>query len=63
MTPTKLLFGQIIVVFAIVVAGVWAATQWTAAQLGYQTQLGPAWFVALYPPGESRLVRRGFARS
>lgn len=45
MTPTKLLIGQILVVFAIVIAGVWAATQWCAAQLGYQPQLGPAWFV------------------
>ncbi len=44
MTPTKLLIGQILVVFAIVVAGVWAATQWCAAQLGYQPQLGEAWF-------------------
>lgn len=45
MTPTKLLIGQILVVFAIVIAGVWAATQWCAAMLGYQPQLGEAWFV------------------
>lgn len=43
MTPTKILFGQILIVFAIVVVGVWAATQWAAAQLAYQPQLGPAW--------------------
>lgn len=43
MTPTKLLIGQILVVFAIVILGVWAATQWAAAMLGYQAQLGPAW--------------------
>jgi len=43
-TPTKLLIGQILVVFAIVIAGVWAATQWAAAMLGYQSQLGDAWF-------------------
>ena len=42
MTPTKLLVGQIIVVFAIVVLGVWAATQWAASMLGYQPQLGSA---------------------
>ena len=36
MTPTKLLIGQILIVFAIVLAGVWAATQWAAAMLGYQ---------------------------
>src|SRR3546814_9668009 len=28
MTPTKLLVGQIFVVFAIVILGPWAATQW-----------------------------------
>lgn len=44
MTPTKLLVGQILVVFAIVILGVWAATQWCAAQLGYQPQLGAPWF-------------------
>ncbi|AUN32717.1 conjugal transfer protein TraG [Niveispirillum cyanobacteriorum] len=45
MTPTKLLIGQILVVFAIVILGVWAATQWAAAMLGNQAQLGPAWTV------------------
>ena len=50
MTPTKLLVGQILVVFAIVIAGVWAATQWAAAMLGYQPQLGPAWFIAFDTP-------------
>jgi len=44
MTPTKLLVGQIVIVFAIMIAGLWAATQWAAAMLGYQPQLGPAWF-------------------
>ena len=33
MTPTKLLIGQIAVVFAIVILGVWAATQWAADML------------------------------
>ncbi|WP_419739557.1 conjugal transfer protein TraG [Ruegeria sp.] len=45
MTPTKLLIGQIVVVFAMVLLGVWSATQWGAAMLGYQPQLGPPWFV------------------
>ena len=45
MTPTKLLIGQIAIVFAIVTLGVWAATQWCADLLGYQAQLGPPWFV------------------
>jgi type IV secretion system protein VirD4 len=50
MTPTKLLIGQILLVFAIVIGAVWGATQWTAGQLGYQPRLGSAWFeVADYP--------------
>jgi type IV secretion system protein VirD4 len=49
-TPTKLLIGQIFVVFAIVIAGVWAATQWCAAALGYQSQLGDAWFILAGTP-------------
>lgn len=45
MTPTKLLIGQILIVLAIVLAGVWAATQWAAVMLAYQPRLGPAWFM------------------
>ena len=44
MTPTKLLIGQILIVLAIMVLGVWTATQWAAAMLGYQSQLGAPWF-------------------
>ena len=44
MTPTKLLIGQILVVFAIVALGLWAATQWAAAMLAYQPELGAPWF-------------------
>ncbi len=44
MTPTKLLIGQILIVFAIVFAGLWAATQWAASMLAYQPQLGLPWF-------------------
>ncbi len=47
MTPTKLLIGQILVVFAIVILGVWVATQWVAAMLGYQAQLGPPWIIMI----------------
>jgi len=43
-TPTKLLVGQILVCFAMVILGVWAATQWAAAMLGHQPQLGPPMF-------------------
>ena len=45
MTPTKLLVGQILIDFAIVIAGVWVATQWAASQLGFQAQLGEPWVV------------------
>jgi type IV secretion system protein VirD4 len=44
MTPTKLLIGQILIVFAIVIAGVWFATEWCAAELEFQPQLGSPWF-------------------
>nr|WP_294976058.1 conjugal transfer protein TraG [uncultured Pseudomonas sp.] len=44
MQGTNVLFGQIAAVFGIVIAGVWVATQWTAAALGYQVRLGSPWF-------------------
>ncbi|OJY70837.1 MAG: conjugal transfer protein TraG [Sphingobium sp. 66-54] len=50
MTPTKLLIGQIIIVFAIMIAGLWAATQWAAAMLAYQPQLGAPWFLLFEAP-------------
>ena len=50
MTPTKLLIGQILIVFAIVIAGLWASTQWAAAELAYQPELGPAWFILFGHP-------------
>mgnify|MGYP002078657780 FL=1 len=50
MTPTKLLIGQILVVLAIIVAGIWSATQWAAAALAYQPQLGAPWLLFLGMP-------------
>ncbi len=44
MTPTKLLIGQITIVFAIVIGAVWAGTQWAAHSLQDQPRLGPSWF-------------------
>ena len=44
MSATKILWGQILIVFLIVLATTWAATQWTAWRLGFQPQLGPPWF-------------------
>jgi type IV secretion system protein VirD4 len=52
--PTGILFGQILMVLGVALGGVWAATQWTAHVLGYQTRLGAAWFdisgVPVYEP-------------
>ena len=50
MTPTKLLIGQILVCFGVVILGVWTATQWAAAMLGYQAQLGESWTVVVGTP-------------
>lgn len=44
MSPQSILFAQIFVVFATIIIGVWAATQWVAAQLGYRANLGTHWF-------------------
>jgi type IV secretion system protein VirD4 len=44
MSATKILWGQIVVVLAIVLVTTWAATQWVAWKLGYQPQLGHPWF-------------------
>jgi type IV secretion system protein VirD4 len=41
---TRILWGQILVVFTIVLVTTWAATEWTAWRLGFQPQLGPPWF-------------------
>jgi type IV secretion system protein VirD4 len=50
MFPAKIYVGQITVVFGIVVASTWGATQWTAAALGFQERLGAPWFlIAGYP--------------
>lgn len=47
MSATKILWGQVIVVFLIVLATTWGATEWTAWHLGFQPQLGPPWFILL----------------
>ena len=55
MSGTKILWGQILAVFTIVLTTTWAATQWTAWRLGFQAQLGAPWFEIggwpiYYPP-------------
>lgn len=44
MSATKILWGQLLFVSALVLAFLWAATEWTAWRLAFQPQLGPAWF-------------------
>jgi type IV secretion system protein VirD4 len=44
MSATKILWGQIIIVFAIVLITMWTATEWTAFQFGFQPELGRPWF-------------------
>ena len=51
----RILWGQIIVVFTIVLVMVWTSTQWVAFRLGFQPQLGNPWFdvagwPVYYPP-------------
>jgi type IV secretion system protein VirD4 len=55
MSATKILWGQITVVFLIVLFTIWGATEWTAWRLGFQPELGRPWFVVAgmpvyYPP-------------
>src|SRR4030081_327802 len=47
MSATKILWGQIVIVFAIVLATMWVATQWVAWKLGYQPHPGQPWFELL----------------
>jgi type IV secretion system protein VirD4 len=54
-SATKILWGQILTVFLIVLATTWSATEYVAWKLGFQAQLGPPWFTVLgwpfyYPP-------------
>ena len=47
MSATKILWGQILVVFAIVLVCVWGATEWVAWRLAFQPELGQPWFRVL----------------
>ena len=44
MQPTTFLIGQIAISIAILVLGMWVATQYAAHALAYQSRLGAAWF-------------------
>jgi type IV secretion system protein VirD4 len=45
MNATKILWGQVLLVCAVVLGFLWAATEWTAWQLAFQPQLGRPWFM------------------
>ena len=44
MNATKILWSQILLVSAVVLAFVWGATDWVAWRLAFQPQLGRPWF-------------------
>jgi len=44
-TPSKILIGQFVTVLVVILIAIWAATQWTAHELGYQPRLGHPWFM------------------
>jgi type IV secretion system protein VirD4 len=45
MNATKILWGQILLVCAVVLGFMWTATEWTAWQLAFQPRLGHPWFM------------------
>ncbi len=44
MSATKILWGQILTVFSIVLICIWGATEWVAWRLAFQPELGEPWF-------------------
>jgi type IV secretion system protein VirD4 len=50
MSATKILWGQLLFASLLVLVFLWTATEWTAWRLGFQPQLGPAWFMIWYWP-------------
>jgi type IV secretion system protein VirD4 len=56
MSGTRVLWGQVIIVFAIILMAFWVATELTAWRLGFQPELGRPWFElghslpVYYPP-------------
>lgn len=45
MSASRVAWGQVILVFTIMLLFWWAATEWTAWRLGFQPELGAPWFV------------------
>ncbi|MGE0294239.1 MAG: conjugal transfer protein TraG [Hyphomonadaceae bacterium] len=44
MSATKILWGQILTVFTIILVTTWGATEWVAWRLAFQPELGAPWF-------------------
>ncbi|MBI1246112.1 MAG: IncP-type conjugal transfer protein TraG [Alphaproteobacteria bacterium] len=44
MSATKILWGQVFAVLAIVLVCIWGATEWVAWRLAFQPELGEPWF-------------------
>jgi len=49
MSATKILWGQILAVFALTLAGIWASTQWTAAALWTCNGFAPVTYLTMPP--------------
>jgi hypothetical protein len=47
---TKIVWGQVITVLAIVLIAIWTVTEWTAWRLGFQPEFGRPWFEVLHFP-------------
>ncbi|MBV1829077.1 conjugal transfer protein TraG [Komagataeibacter sp. AV436] len=45
MSASRVAWGQVILVFTIMLLFWWAATEWTAWRLGFQPELGAPWFM------------------
>ena len=50
MSASKILWGQVLAVFGIILTSIWTATHWTASALGYQSELGAPWFNIIGTP-------------
>ena len=59
MNATRILWGQILAVYMIALAFVWAATQRTAAQLGYATLAAFAAEIERQTPGRVHALASG----
>lgn len=50
MTAKKIIWGQVLIVFLIVLTATWGATRWVDSRLGFQAHLGSPWFDLIAMP-------------